>query len=271
MAEIFISYSRKDKKIAGKLAKELHDEGWKVFWDRNIEPGSEWNEDIQRALSTARCVIVLWSSKSNSSFWVQGEAANAFCRDIYLPVTIEDIKPPKLFGHVQTLSLVDWVNSNNENELKRLITTIHSRIGALPMHGNLDAVAADMPVTAAHLHLVHSCWRVDKQTPLGLMPYRIHIILYGHISALKRVESVQYQLPGYPAGYDRQAGGPPEKLFELKELANGFSIVQAHVKLKSQPAGHPKIIRLSRFINMSESGPRLLNDFIRRNPMYREA
>jgi hypothetical protein len=49
-----------------------------------------------------------------------------------------------------------------------------------------------------------------------------------------------HHLPGYPQGHDRQRGGPPERLFEPKELANGFSIAQAHVRLRSQPDGHPK-------------------------------
>ncbi len=96
------------------------------------------------------------------------------------------------------------------------------------------------------------------------MPYQIHLIVYGHRSALARVESVEYKPPGYSEGHFRQAGGPPERLFELKELANGFSIVQAHIQLRSQPASYPKILRLSRFINMSESGPNLIDDFIRR-------
>ena len=96
------------------------------------------------------------------------------------------------------------------------------------------------------------------------MPYEIHMIVYGHPTALARIESVEYHLPGYPEGHDRQAGGPPERLFELKELANGFSIAQAHVRLHSQPSGHPGVLKLSRFINMSESEPRLFDDFIRR-------
>ena len=102
--------------------------------------------------------------------------------------------------------------------------------------------------------LVHSCWRVDKDTKFGTMPYQIHLIIYGHPTALARVQSVEYRLPGYPNGHDQQSGGPPKGLFELKELANGFSIAQAIVNLRSQPPGQSRILRLSRLINMSESG-----------------
>ena len=96
------------------------------------------------------------------------------------------------------------------------------------------------------------------------MPYQIHVIVYGDLSALKRIESVEYFLPGYPKGHNHKIVSTPDCLFELKELANGFCIIQANVHLQPQPQGGPKILRLSRFINMSESGPRLFDDFISR-------
>jgi hypothetical protein len=165
---------------------------------------------------------------------------------------------------VQAQSIAKWVEQQDTDELNSLKSAIASRIGELPMFGILEQVADGAPVTDAHLHLIHSCWRVDKETKFGLMPYQIHLIVYGHRTALERIESVQYHLPEYPEGHDHQAGGPPERLFELKELAYGFSIAQAHIHLHSQPPGYPTILRLSRFVNLSESGPRLFDDFIRR-------
>jgi hypothetical protein len=265
MTDIFISYATMDRPVAKSLAAKLIEANWNVFLDHRIEAGAEWNEVIQRALHEAHCVLVLWSAAARKSFWVQGEAAEAFERGTYVPVRIDGTEPPRLFRHVQAQSIAKWVEQQDTEELDRLQSVLALRIGALPMYGNLEQVAEGEPVTDAHLHLIHSCWRVDKQTKFGLMPYQIHLIVYGHHTALARVESVEYRLPGYPAGHDRQGGGPPERLFELKELANGFSIAQAHIQLHCQPAGHPRILRLSRFINMSESGPRLMDDFIRRS------
>ena len=263
MTDIFISYTATDREVAARLAARLQeDEGWDVFWDRKIETGAEWNDEIQYQLRNARCVIVLWSSTSRKSLWVKGEAAEAHDRDVHLPVVIDKSRPPRLFSGLQTESLDGWVTRDDQEELDRLKSTIRSRIGQLEMYGNLKKVADGEPVTAAHLHLVHSCWRVDKESSAGFMPYQIHLIVFGHSSAMSQIESVEYNLPGYPEGHSRQLGGPPERLFELMELANGFSIVQAEVRIK--PPGRPRILRLSRLINMSESGPRLLDDFIRR-------
>jgi hypothetical protein len=264
MPDIFISYAKEDRLVAQSIASKLNEDGWEVFWDRRIEAGAEWNEEIQRALHEARCVLVLWSVASRKSFWVRGEAADAFERDSYVPLLIDSTEPPRLFRHVQAKSIAKWIEQKDDEALNELKATIASRIDKLPMYGNLEQVADGQHVSDAHLHLVHSCWRVDKITKFGKMPYQIHLIVYGHPTALARIESVEYHLPGYPVGHDRQAGGPPERLYELMELANGFSIAQAHIQLHSQPLGHPRILRLSRFINMSESGPHLFDDFIRR-------
>ncbi len=261
MSYLFISYSKEDRDIAAKLAATLQEEHWEVFWDRKIEAGAEWNDEIQLKLREARCVIVLWSSASRKSLWVRGEAAEAYDREAYLPFSIDSSPPPSLFDRRQVASLEAWVARGDEKELANLKAAVRSRVEPLPMYRNLERAIEGEPVTPSHLHLVHSCWRVDKQTPYGVMPYQIHIIVFGHETALKRVREVEYCLPGYPPGHDRQMGGPRERLFELKELANGFSIVQAHVQIDRQPPGHSRVLTLSRFINMTESGPRLLDQY----------
>ena len=37
MTDIFISYAKEDREVAKRLAAELHDDGWQVFWDRRID------------------------------------------------------------------------------------------------------------------------------------------------------------------------------------------------------------------------------------------
>lgn len=263
MPDLFISYSKQDWNVAAKLAASLNEENWEVFWDRNIEAGSEWRDEVLLNLREARCVIVLWSANSRKSLWVRGEAAEAYDRDTYLPFSIDSSPPPGLFDRKQVASLQFWVSHGDERELASLKSVVRTRVDPLPRYGNLESVSDGKPVKLSHLNLVHSCWRVDKDTKFGFMPYQIHIILFGHETAIKRIREVEYYLPGYPPPHDRQRGGPPERLFELKELANGFSVVQASVKIDKQPPGHPKALTLSRFINMTENGPRLLDQFAR--------
>ena len=55
---------RRSRLTAGLLAAKLREGGHEVFWDRRMEAGAEWNEEIQAALRRARCVLVLWSAAS---------------------------------------------------------------------------------------------------------------------------------------------------------------------------------------------------------------
>jgi hypothetical protein len=43
------------------LADVLGARGWSVFWDGRIPVGQSFDEVIEREVTTARCVIVLWS------------------------------------------------------------------------------------------------------------------------------------------------------------------------------------------------------------------
>jgi hypothetical protein len=90
------------------------------------------------------------------------------------------------------------------------------------------------------------------------MPYEIHLIVYGHDSALKRVKAMEYLLRGYPAGPDRQAGGSRDRLSELKELAKGFLTTQALVTVRNATYRIPQSVR-----STSETGPRLTDQFLR--------
>ena len=69
MTDVFIGYATEDRQVAERLANTLYEDGWEVFWDRRIEAGAEWNEDIQPALLNARCVLVLWSAASRIHLW----------------------------------------------------------------------------------------------------------------------------------------------------------------------------------------------------------
>jgi hypothetical protein len=102
-------------------------------------------------------------------------------------------------------------------------------------------------ITDEHLVLIHSSQRrpeYDEQHKAQM--YLIYVIVYGHRDVLNCVEQVEYFLdPSYPTHYycekDRS------KNFRLKELANGYSVIHAKVKIK----GQEKKVELSRFINLT--------------------
>jgi tetratricopeptide (TPR) repeat protein len=108
MSDIFISYANEDRLRARMFVQALEGRGWSVFWDRTIPVGKTWRETIGEELSEARCVIVLWSTASVASDWVQEEADDAKRRGILVPVLVENVHPPIGFRNIQTADLVNW-------------------------------------------------------------------------------------------------------------------------------------------------------------------
>jgi hypothetical protein len=74
MADIFISYSKRDKKAAEALAKALQGHGLKIWWDSSLDAADTYVERINDAIDEARAVIVIWSEAARDSDWVTGEA-----------------------------------------------------------------------------------------------------------------------------------------------------------------------------------------------------
>jgi hypothetical protein len=113
-----------------------------------------------------RCCPVV--GERENSLWVRGEAAHAFERGCYVPVSIDDTEPPKLFKQIQTPSISDWVNRRVIRPMETLKNAISSLIDKPKGYDILESVNPEESVEAEHLHLIHSCWRVDKKSKFGL-------------------------------------------------------------------------------------------------------
>lgn len=74
MADVFISYSKKNRDIAASLATDLQGVGATVWWDTDLYTGDDFHDTIAKELSRALAVIVIWSDDSVASKWVRGEA-----------------------------------------------------------------------------------------------------------------------------------------------------------------------------------------------------
>ena len=92
MAKVFLSYDRDDQAAARKIAVALEKAGHAVWWDRNIRGGSEYAQEIERALADADSVVVLWSQRSILSAWVRDEAAAGRDSGRLIPVRIDEFQ-----------------------------------------------------------------------------------------------------------------------------------------------------------------------------------
>ena len=112
MSRVFLSYAREDVEAAKRLADVIAHAGHEVWWDRHIQGGSRFTNEIDRALKEAEAVVVLWSETSVQSAWVQDEAAEGRDSGRLVPVALNSVKPPLGFRQFHTVSL----GSSKENE-----------------------------------------------------------------------------------------------------------------------------------------------------------
>src|SRR5262245_17884242 len=108
MADIFISYSKRDHALALKLSAFLEAEGWTVWWDKSLAAADPYRDEIMKQLAAARAVITIWSPNSVRSDWVRAEAGKAKADGKLIPVKTPDVAYadiPLPFGEMHTENL----------------------------------------------------------------------------------------------------------------------------------------------------------------------
>ena len=131
MHELFVSYATTDREHAQALAAALEAEGLSVWWDRVIPAGKSFGEVIDRALSSAKCIIVLWSARSIVSNWVLDEASEGLSRNILVPVLIEQVRIPLGFRRIQAADLSGWNGDHQAEVFRRLLNDLRSVVGGV--------------------------------------------------------------------------------------------------------------------------------------------
>ena len=129
MADIFLSYADHDRKAIRPLVRAFEQEGWSVFWDREIPLGKTWRQVLDDELSAARCVVVVWTQASVGRRWVIEEAEEGQSRGILIPVFMDRVDPPRGFREVQGAQLSDWNGKSDHKEFQRLCGACREVIG----------------------------------------------------------------------------------------------------------------------------------------------
>lgn len=147
MADIFLSYAGEDRETAGKLAQCFEATGLTVWWDRKIPAGMTWRQVIEKSLNDMACMVVLWSTSSIDSAWVNEEAEEGRARDKLVPVLIEPVVPPLGFRGIQAADLTTWDGSADAPGLRQLLADLEARLGRLS-RTPATAAASKTPTTA---------------------------------------------------------------------------------------------------------------------------
>src|SRR5262249_11404578 len=80
-----------------------------------------WHGDIDAAILSAGCVVVLWSPASITSPWVKHEASQAVARGVYAPVRLFPMEIGSPFDRIQATDLFGWNGELQHPGLLRLL------------------------------------------------------------------------------------------------------------------------------------------------------
>jgi predicted ATPase/DNA-binding CsgD family transcriptional regulator len=159
MVDVFVSYAREDLNRAQPIVNAIIDQGWDVWWDRDLSAGPRFDESIEQALDNAKLVIVLWSLKSVTSDWVKTEANEALDRGVLLPVLLDEVRLPLAFRRSQCIDLT----SNRTSDL-----TTDS------LNGLLDEITVRLTAT------VPEDGFVGRSDELGMLQKAVDNAIAGH-------------------------------------------------------------------------------------------
>jgi hypothetical protein len=127
MADIFISYSQKDREVAKALADFLSDCGYDRWWDYELVGGVNFRTEIKAELEKAKAAVVIWTPNSVEADWVVEEAEDAKHAKKLIATRVEALdyrSIPLGFRSLQT----DLVT-----EPERILKALES-IGVTPSH-----------------------------------------------------------------------------------------------------------------------------------------
>jgi serine/threonine-protein kinase len=128
MSDVFVSYKAEDQRRVRPLIDALEAEGLSVWWDAEIGGGAAWRQSIEEELDAARCVIVVWSKRSAApeGTFVHDEASRAMERRVYLPVKIDNVRPPLGFGERQALTLNRWQGKRDDPRYQAVLCAVRA-------------------------------------------------------------------------------------------------------------------------------------------------
>lgn len=130
MSHIFFSYAHSDKEYLDKLVSWLQDNGFnehELWYDRHIEGGNNWRDEIATALDEAFAVVVIVTANSAKSLYCTFEWAYAMGQGIpILPLVFDDVSiadVPTPLTSKQFTDCTDTIPDFLNERLRRLKST----------------------------------------------------------------------------------------------------------------------------------------------------
>lgn len=204
MSDVFVSYSIKDRNTVRELVALLKQQ-WAVWWDDVVV--YDFDDVIEHEIANAKCLVVIWSTKSCRSRSVKDEVRRAWALDIpVVSIKLEPCTLPLGFGDLSCVNLEGWQGDASEERLGQVLRRISHVVppaATVSRPDNLFGKRLSLP----SLFLSVSSHETQLTPGLAVQALRIHqaptilVSAYDAVGA-RRDEQMLEELALY-----RQAGG----------------------------------------------------------------
>ncbi|MFN8529214.1 MAG: toll/interleukin-1 receptor domain-containing protein [Anaerolineae bacterium] len=158
---IFLSHSRKNTVLLEEFVKALTEAGYKVWVDtEDIAAGSRWVREIKKAVDGCAAMVVLLTTESAESKWVERETLRA-----------DEIDKPLLVARLDDAEIPFWLTNVQALDFRKDHTAGFARLikqlGKIPTLANPEKVAAKPPTRKPKAHKDHAFFKYLKKLPDG--------------------------------------------------------------------------------------------------------
>ncbi|MBR2175107.1 toll/interleukin-1 receptor domain-containing protein [Sphingopyxis sp.] len=129
MTDVFISYKREERGRCVAIYNALIDLKLSVWFDAHIEPGTDFDREIEREVRRAKAVLVLWSELAADSDWIRAEARTGRQSERLVAARLDDCLPPLEFASVQAVDLFDRPDFQAGDGWRQIVARIGRLVG----------------------------------------------------------------------------------------------------------------------------------------------
>jgi TIR domain len=221
---IFLSYSSRDKLIADAICSRLENQGIRCWIaPRDVNPGSDYSDQISEALERSTAMVMVFSSGSNSSRHVKSEIDRAFSLDkVIIPFRVENVEMDK--GLAYYLSKTHWLDALTrplEQHIDRLAGTIRKVSGLDGSPTFPPPPTIQLPTAAVQPRASRGPWIIAGLAVLVCGLLLVSGLLFFWVSRTKRDKILTSASPSSTAPAQKQ-GTPspaPADVLESMEVA----------------------------------------------------
>lgn len=129
--DVFISFDHEDNRLRERIERHLHQQGFQVFSDRRINPGTPtWQHTIEEAIRESLSVVIVQTPAAARSEWVRREISYARKYNVPLLVLLAGDERRSAMLDIETTQHIDVRGGKYDAGMRALLRELRRRRSA---------------------------------------------------------------------------------------------------------------------------------------------